>query len=302
MHPQHKHLIGLSRFLHSTSTIRQKADVKLIAEIRKKMPISMSKARDALLATDNHLPSALAWLEKDAITSGATKASKLSSRETKEGLITAVVGSLGAGAALVEVGCETDFVSRNALFGELASRIGTTALFLGVSESTLGVSFPAVEHLLKIPLLPGPTDSHSEGETKTVGEGISEVVGKVGENILLKRVAVSPSKTKANVVTISGAYVHPNSNTGRLGALVVLEARGNQVISKRDTLATLARNVSHHVVGFAPVDVVSEEGLYSQQYFMGGGTVRQVLDTTIQSLALDSLEVVDMTRFELASQ
>ncbi|KAG9087605.1 Elongation factor Ts, mitochondrial, partial [Ceratobasidium sp. 392] len=121
-----------------------KASIKLIAEIRKitDNQTSFAKAKEALLATQNDLDAALAWLEKDNITSGAKKAAKVASRVANDGLVGIAVlsdgsssgkgfGSNGVRAAMVEVNCETDFVARNELFAKLVTDIAHTAAYLG---------------------------------------------------------------------------------------------------------------------------------------------------------------------------
>src|SRR6266446_3815164 len=119
--------LALSSFrFYSTSA--EKPPLKLVAELRKLTEVSITKAREALAASNNDVSAALKWLQNDLAVSGAKKAAKVAHRTAGEGLVGASVlprrtGSSPGGvrAALVELNCETDFVARNALFGRLVA-------------------------------------------------------------------------------------------------------------------------------------------------------------------------------------
>ena len=65
----------------SSSTSPAKPSVKLIAELRKLTEgVSLTKAREALAASNNSLPDALAWLDADRAATGAARAAKLADR------------------------------------------------------------------------------------------------------------------------------------------------------------------------------------------------------------------------------
>ncbi|KAG8896204.1 Elongation factor Ts, mitochondrial [Tulasnella sp. 403] len=193
--------------LYSTSPSQSvKASVKLIAEIRKRVAgTSLTKAREALEATNNSLEDALSWLEKDIPTSGAAKAAKLQGRSTKEGLIALAILShggwkdrhpQGVRAAMVELNCETDFVSRNDLFVQLAHDISHTVAYITdpTPDATLKHSTELFKHLSldmisDAPVVPtSPFASCSPSSTvATIGESIRNSVAKLGEKISLRR-------------------------------------------------------------------------------------------------------------------
>lgn len=114
-----------------------KPSAKLVGELRKLTETSISKARDALIATSNDLNAALKWLEEDLAVSGAKKAAKVEGRTAGEGLVGVSILSPGLGswkdgirASMVELNCETDFVARNELFSKLLADISHTTAFL----------------------------------------------------------------------------------------------------------------------------------------------------------------------------
>lgn len=301
----------------------------------------MSKAKEALIATNNDYKAALDWLEKDAAVSGAAKAAKLAGREAKDGLVGVVVGAAGLGGAIVEMNTETDFVARNPIFVDLVTQIGATTMFL---HSAGGTGAPSqvihevnVDDVLQTPLLPHPAAELGEEPPaeflKTVADHIAEVVGKVGENIKLRRVAVAGGKVEGNALQLTGTYVHstggPSSDHGRIGALVVVDAEGGSAIIHRRKIAQLAKNLAQHVVGFAPkfatmadfnkaslpedvkerVDSdpaaleshLDEVVLERQQFFMGGGKVSEVLEKMGSELGV-KVKVAGFVRWELGSE
>jgi len=75
------------RSFSSSSPSFTKANIKLVAELRKRTEVSLSKAKEALTATNNDVEAALEWLEKDLIASGAKKKEKVQDRTAGEGLI-----------------------------------------------------------------------------------------------------------------------------------------------------------------------------------------------------------------------
>ena len=75
-----------SRFYSTASPA--KPSVKLIAELRKLTEgVSLTKAREALAASNNSLPDALAWLDADRAATGAARAAKLADRVAGQGMI-----------------------------------------------------------------------------------------------------------------------------------------------------------------------------------------------------------------------
>ncbi|KAF9375382.1 Elongation factor Ts, mitochondrial, partial [Podila verticillata] len=73
-----------------------KPNIKLLAEIRKTIEgISMMKAKEALIQTNNDLEKALEWVRDDEAKAGVKKAEKLKGRQALEGLVGVVVGEVG---------------------------------------------------------------------------------------------------------------------------------------------------------------------------------------------------------------
>uniref|UniRef100_A0A5F9CTQ4 Elongation factor Ts, mitochondrial n=1 Tax=Oryctolagus cuniculus TaxID=9986 RepID=A0A5F9CTQ4_RABIT len=99
---------------------------ELLMKLRRKTGYSFVNCKKALESCGGDLKQAETWLHKQAQKEGWSKAAKLHGRKTREGLI----GLLqeGNAAVLVEVNCETDFVSRNLKFQQLVQQVALGAM------------------------------------------------------------------------------------------------------------------------------------------------------------------------------
>jgi len=149
---------------------------------------------------------------------GLAKAGKREGRATSEGLIAIALD--GRAGGMIELGCETDFVARTDEFGQLAA-----ALARAVSKS---------DRLTGTAELEG-----AEVDGVKVAERIKGAIAKLGENVVLKRVA------RLSVPSgLVGGYVHAG---GKLGVLVALRSP-----APGPRLEALAKDVSMHVAAADP--------------------------------------------------
>jgi len=232
-----------------------KVPIALVAQLRKINPISLSKAKEALLASGNSVDQALEWLRKDLEVAGAKKAAKVGARSTNQGLIGVTV--MGTRASMVELRCETDFVSRNSVFQSLVQDVTSTAAFLDAPAledlspeagaiKTLAdpLTTFAIEDLQEAPLIPSdpsklaPADntSSTDSPVRSVSQAIREAITQTGENIQLARAItfsspLPPIMTSRNTSSapqpffLPGVYVHGATgaaNEGTVGALSIL--------------------------------------------------------------------------------
>ena len=112
---------------------------------------------------------------------GIASAAKKAGRDTDQGLIETYIHSGGRIGAMVEVNCETDFVARTKEFSDLAHDIAMQ--IAAMNPSTLEENNTDVESdnssLLQQPFIKDPS--------KNIQELINETVGKLGENIRVRR-------------------------------------------------------------------------------------------------------------------
>jgi len=192
------------------------ADVK---QLREMTGVGMMDCKKALTENNGDIDAAVDWLR----TRGLAKAAKKAGRVAAEGLVG--VASDGARAAVVEVNSETDFVARNEDFQNLVSTIATLSLDAdGNVEKLGGLDFP--------------------GTGRTVSEELVEAIGKIGENMTLRRTAaISVSDG------VVGSYVHSAAaeGLGRIGVLVGLESTGDKA-----ALSALGKQLAMHVAAASP--------------------------------------------------
>jgi elongation factor Ts len=87
-----------------------------VKELRERTGAGMMECKKALEEANGNMETAIDLLRAR----GAAKAAKRAERETREGSIGSYVHTNGRIGVLVEVQCETDFVSRNDTFQQLA--------------------------------------------------------------------------------------------------------------------------------------------------------------------------------------
>jgi elongation factor Ts len=183
----------------------------------------MMDCKRALADADGNVEQAMELLRER----GLAKAGKRAGRETSEG---AVVFSISGGqGALIELGCETDFVAKTPGFQELAQGVAAAVAAAG--------SVADADAALKLPM-----------DGSTIDDVIKASVAKVGENIQLLRVAT------VDVAGVTGAYVH---GTGKLGVLVGLETALGE-----DAVGGVARDIAMHVAAHDPTPIaVDRDGV-----------------------------------------
>ena len=94
-------------------------DANTVKQLRDKTGAGMMDCKNALTESNGNLDAAVDFLRK----SGAAKAEKKGSRETKEGLVYSYIHAGGRLGVMIEVNCETDFVAKTDGFIELAHNL-----------------------------------------------------------------------------------------------------------------------------------------------------------------------------------
>jgi len=138
---------------------------KMVADLRAKTDAPMMECKKALTEADGDMVRAEEILRVKL----GNKASKAAARVTAEGVIAAAVS--GSTGALIEVNCETDFVSKNDLF----------LAFVQSCAKLVAEHNPAdVEALSALPLA-------LEDFGPTVEDVRKGLIGKIGENMSIRR-------------------------------------------------------------------------------------------------------------------
>jgi len=188
----------------------------MVAELRAKTDAPMMECKKALTEADGDMAKAEELLRVKL----GTKAGKAASRVTAEGVVAVSIN--GDTGAMVEINCETDFVTKNDSFLALAQGAADLAAAnnpadlaaLGALPFTLGEFGPTLEDV-------------------RVG-----LVGKIGENMSIRRFVRKSGGGKL------ASYLHGT----RIG--VVVEYEGDE---------SAARDVAMHVAAMKPVALASSD-------------------------------------------
>ncbi|MBM3462471.1 MAG: translation elongation factor Ts [Armatimonadetes bacterium] len=185
----------------------------MIKELREKTGAGMMACRDALANNEGDVQKAMDFLRQKGIAS----ADKKKDRVTSQGLIEAYIHTGGKIGVLLELNCETDFVAKTdgfkALARELAMHVAAMSpTFVSASEIPPEALEKEKEGYRQIAIEEGKkpefVDKIAEGKVakyfekvclldqvyvraedgkKTVGEHVKESIGKLGENIVVRR-------------------------------------------------------------------------------------------------------------------
>lgn len=184
----------------------------MVKELRDQSGAGMMDCKKALQEADGDMEAAMEGLRKR----GIAKAAKKASRATNHGTIGIAIGN-GA-AAIAEVSCETDFVAKNEVF---------QAFVDGVLARTV-------------------QDQSGDGDiteaVKAAEDGaLSDLVGRIGENMVIARVERWASDGAF------GSYIHMG---GKIGVLV--EAHG-------DATDELLKDICMHIAAFRPLYITPDD-------------------------------------------
>ena len=185
----------------------------MVGELRAKTDAPMMECKKALTEAEGDMERAEEILRVKL----GSKASKAASRVTAEGVVAShIEGGVGA---LVEINCETDFVSKNDDFLKFTSDIAKL-----VTEHS-----PADVAALSALGLYG----------KTVEEVRTELIGRIGENLSIRRFKRFQTSGKLT------SYLHGT----RIGVMVEFEGSDEQV----------GKDVAMHIASMKPVALSSDQ-------------------------------------------
>jgi elongation factor Ts len=202
---------------------------QMVKELREKTGAGMMECKKALQEADGDLEGAVDVLR----TRGVAMAAKRAGRATNEGLLMAVVSEDGKAAAIVELDCETDFVSRNDVFAGYARK---------VAEAVIAADPADLETLKAVTI-----------NTQTVEDLIVEAIHTIGENIQISNFIRRTVETG-----FISSYIHAG---GSLGVLVRFQL-GNQDSYANEELKVMGKDIAMQVAAANPAVIKREE--YSQ--------------------------------------
>jgi elongation factor Ts len=223
------------------STVSEKIDAKQVKELREKSGAPMGDCLKALQETKGDMEGAFVVLRKR----GMASAQKKAARTTNEGAVGTYIHAGGKIGVLVEVNCESDFVARTEDFKELVHDI---AMHIAASDpkfvrkedvtpqdierekdiyraqaAATGKPPNIIEKMLagkmekfyeEVCLLEQP---FIKDQTISISQLIAAKIGKLGENIAVRRFA----RFKVGDATATVAFVSSKPDEGEAAAPVV---------------------------------------------------------------------------------
>ncbi len=197
-----------------------------IKELRDKSGAGMLDCKKALEESGGNVEKAIEWLRKK----GINTANKKATRDASDGLITAKIKD--GSAVLLEVNAETDFVAKNDIFSDFCENLSVTCLTNDVQDVS------SISNL------------NFSGTEQKVGDVLTDLISKLGENIVIKRFIKLSNKTEKYQ-----KYLHNsiNENSGKIGVILSYECDKNN-----EKVSDLSKNLCMQIAATTPKSVDRE--------------------------------------------
>jgi elongation factor Ts len=191
---------------------------ELVKELRERTGSGMMECKKALVEADGDIDLAAENLRKK----GAAQADKKAGNIAAEGMVIIKISPDKKNAVMLEINCQTDFVSRDESFKKFAEQVAQRAL----EENTFEVG----------ELADKPIEANS---AETIEERRRALVSKLGENIQLRRAVIKHSPGTV------GSYIHSD----RIGVLVELSVDNQE----------LGKDLAMHIAASRPRAIAPED-------------------------------------------
>ena len=196
---------------------------KDVAALRAKTGLGMMDCKKALVEAEGDMDKAVKILREKGLATAAKKESRIAA----EGIVDIL--TVGNTTAMIEVNSETDFVAKNASFGEF------------------------VKGLLRTLIANKPADVDALMETKFDGtdilvkDALVEKIAVIGEKLSIRRFVIVEGTTST--------YIH---GLGSIGVIVTFDV--DDVAKNNEGFAEFAKNIALQV-GAYPVSYLNKEAV-----------------------------------------
>jgi elongation factor Ts len=199
----------------------------IVKELRDKTSAPMMDCKKVLTETNGDIEASIKLLRER----GIMKSAKMSDRAANEGVITARINADATSGLLLEVNCETDFVSKNESFqafvGDIADALATS------TAADLDAAL-----------------AHQHGE-QSLDDTIKAKVGEVGENLQFRKYV----RFDAAAGGVVASYIHLGGKVG-----VLIEVGTTQPGSRtNDSFKELIKDLTLHIAACAPKGLSRED-------------------------------------------
>ncbi|MCK0505795.1 translation elongation factor Ts [Aromatoleum anaerobium] len=216
----------------------------MVKELREKTDAPMMECKKALTEAAGDLAKAEEILRVKL----GSKASKAASRVTAEGIVATWQSADGKLAALVEVNCETDFVAKNDDFLAFAAAVAE----LVATRNPADVAAIAALEL----------------DGQTVEQVRTALVGKIGENITIRRF------TRIDAQGAVASYIHAGAKIGVLVDLV----GGDEALGKDLAMHIAAAKPKALMASEIPAELIDTERRIAIEKAREAGKPEAMLD------------------------
>jgi len=191
-----------------------------VKELRDKTNAGMMDCKKVLNETNGDIEAAIKLLRERGIVKAASK----SDRAATEGIITSRVAADGKSGVLLEINCETDFVSRNENF---------QAFVAEVADAVASSKAADLDAALEV----------QKGDIN-VGDYVKTKVLELGENIQFRKYVRFDAAAGGVVVS----YIHMG---GKVGVLLEVGTTKEETASQ-DAFKELIKDLTLHIAAAAP--------------------------------------------------
>jgi elongation factor Ts len=202
-------------------------NMQLVKELRDRTQAGLNDCKAALVEAEGHLEKAVEVILKKGLAKSAKRAGAVAS----EGLVITRLSPDGHVGVIAEVNIQTDFAARNDEFKAFAEKVVEAALKAKAGADLGAEPFP--------------------GGTGTIEENRAALVGKLGENITVRR---------WDRLTLDGAgrvhsYVHMG---GKIGVLLAVRT-GTDAAAKSPAFEKFVDDSAMQIAAMAPLFMNASE-------------------------------------------
>jgi elongation factor Ts len=198
-----------------------------VGKLREMTNAGMMDCKKVLSETNGDIEASIKLLRERGIAKAGAKADRLA----KEGVITARLSPNTDSGILLEVNCETDFVSKNENFQAFVAQIADTL-----------ASAKAADHAAALAVNMGEYDLENTIKAKVV---------EVGENLQFRKYV----RFDAAPGGVIASYIHP---PGKVGVLIEVGTTKTET-KGTDTFKELIKDLTLHIAACAPKGLSRED-------------------------------------------
>lgn len=198
---------------------------KEVNELRSQTGAGMMDCKKALTECNGDMQAAIDWLREKGIAKAAKKADRIAA----EGL--ANIYTEGNKAVILEVNCETDFVTKNEEFVSMIDAIG---------KAVLNSDAKSMDEINALDI-----------DGQTVSEYIVAKTAKIGEKLSLRRAELITKNDQDNF----GSYLHMG---GKIAVLVVVNG-ANEDVAKDVAMQAAAMRPEYLKKEDVPAEIIEKE-------------------------------------------